>query len=120
VIIGLLSLFALADGAPVVQPPDPPPPDYQIVWPGNGVLERFRPDSTNEMRAFVTCTATPEQTLGDCKVTKTVPDTPPTGAAKIAASALRVAAQVKLKRPDGWKPGAQPESIDIVVHWPKH
>jgi hypothetical protein len=118
VLISLLSIMAAAGVAaadPAPAAPPPPPQDYQIVWPSEGVMQRFRPDFAFEMRAYITCMATPQQTVTDCKVTKTVPNVP-----KIGVAALRVAALVRLKRPDGWTPGAQPEAIDVVIHWPPH
>jgi hypothetical protein len=121
VFIGLVSILAAgataaADQATAPAPAAPPPvQDYQLIWPNQGVMERFRPDYKNEMRAYISCVATPDQKLGDCKVTKTTPKSD-----KIGAAGLRVAANIRLKRPDGWTPGPQPEPIDVIIHWSVH
>ena len=72
------------------------------------------------MHATLNCVATPQQTLGDCKVVSTIPSKPDTVAARIGDRALRVAATMKLVRPAGWTPGPTPETITVGIGWPAH
>jgi hypothetical protein len=122
VIIGIVSLLAAAGiaGADPAPAPAPTPAqgDYTLVWPTQEILLRFRPDFTFAMHAELTCVATPQNTLGDCKVVSVLPDKSDTIKARIADRALHVAATMKLIRPAGWTPGPTPEPISVGVSWP--
>jgi hypothetical protein len=121
VIIGIVSLFAAAGIAGA----DPAPAavaanDYTLVGPTDEALERYRPDYAETMHAVVNCVATPQQTLGDCKVVSTIPAEPAARAARISDRALHVVATMKLKRPDGWKAGPTAEPISVTISWLAH
>ena len=127
-IIGIVSLLgamgvAAADPAPAAAPAAPAAAatdDYSLIGPTQQVMERFRPDYQFRMRAIVNCVATPEQTLGDCKVAQTWPSKPDSVGQRIADRALHVVATIKIKRPAGWTAGPTPEPISITIDWPVH
>ena len=121
-IIGIVSLLgamgmAAADPAPA---PADASQDYKLIGPTQEVLERYRPDYQVAMRAIVNCVETPQETLGDCKVAKTLPGAPAFTAARIADRALHVAATIKVERPASWHPGPSPVSISVTINWPPH
>ncbi|HWE46268.1 MAG TPA: hypothetical protein VG407_09590 [Caulobacteraceae bacterium] len=94
--------------------------DYTLVWPTQEVMLRFRPDYQVAMHATLNCVATPQNTLGDCKVVATVPTKPDSMAARIGDRALKVASTMRITRPAGYQPGPTPEPITVGIGWPAH
>jgi hypothetical protein len=119
VIIGIVSLFAaagIAGAAPA--PAADAPKDYTLIWPTQEMMLRYRPDYTFAMHAELACVATPQNTLGDCKVLSATPNQSKAIAARIGDRALHVALTMKLVRPAGWTPPSTPEPINVGVSWP--
>jgi hypothetical protein len=84
-----------------------------LIGPSNGALERYRPDYHGAMRAVVSCTATADNGLDNCKVLSTAPKSD-----KMGVQAIKVAKTIKLQRPAGWTPSATPEVIEVAINWP--
>jgi hypothetical protein len=120
VIIGIVSLLGAMGVAAADPAPADTPNDYTLIWPTQEVLLRFRPDYQVGMHATLNCVATPQQTLGDCKVVSTIPDKPDSMAERIGNRALKVAATMRLVRPAGWTAGPTPEPITVGITWPAH
>ena len=90
----------------------------RFTWPTQEILLRYRPDFTFAMHAELACVATPQQTLGDCKVVSVLPDKSAAIKARIGDRALHVAATMKIVRPAGWQAGPTPEAITVGIGWP--
>jgi hypothetical protein len=88
-------------------------PDYTLEAPSHSIYERFRPGDTCGIQAKVelSCEAG-EKDLKNCSVANEDP-----GGKGFGPASLKIASHYRVKRPAGWKPGAKPETISVVVDW---
>lgn len=103
----LIAAMAAGDAAPAGGQ------DYSLEAPSASIFERFRPDNSCGIPAKVElqCTAG-EKDLKSCSV---VSEDPP--GKGFAAASLKVSSRYRVKRPAGWKAGASPETVSVVVDW---
>jgi hypothetical protein len=115
-VLGMMAAAGVAAAADPAPAAAPAAKDYVLSHPTDSQFDRFRPDrpaANNPARVTISCTAQPDQTLGDCTVVKEIPE-----GVGFGAATLRLSKTMHLTRPAGWTPGA-PETIVVIVNWPQ-